>query len=169
MAEGSSCKVSMSRDTPSSRQTDGGGTRIAIVAARYNETLVDSLVREACATLEAAGAEAPVVERVPGSAELPFAASLLAKSGEFDAIITIGIVIAGDTNHHNIIGESTASALQHLSIQSGLSIINGIIVVENHEQAEARAGTTINRGKEFAEAALEMAAYSKKWKTKKNP
>jgi 6,7-dimethyl-8-ribityllumazine synthase len=127
------------------------------------------LVQEASATLEAAGAEAALIERAPGSAELPYAASLLAKSGQFDAIIVIGLVIAGDTNHHNVIGESTANALHNLSIQSEVPIINGIIVVENQEQAEARAGTEINRGKEFAEAALEMAAYSKKWKTKQNP
>jgi 6,7-dimethyl-8-ribityllumazine synthase len=99
---------------------------------------------------------------------LPFAASLLAKSGEFDAVIVIGMVIAGDTNHHNVIGDSTAINLQNLSIQAELPIINGIIVVDSHEQAEARAGTTINRGNEFAEAALEMAAYTRKWKNKKN-
>lgn len=158
----------MSLSTPNSRQIDGSDMRIGIVAARYNEALVDSLLSEASITLEAAGAEAPLVERTPGSAELPFAASLLAKSGQFDAIIAIGIVVAGDTNHHNVIGESTAIALHELSIQSGLPIINGIIVVNNKAQAEARAGTTINRGKEFAQAALEMVAFSKKWTTKQN-
>lgn len=158
----------MSFDRPSSKQIDGSGYRFAIVAARYNEALVDSLLREACATLEAAGAETPLIERAPGSNELPYAASLLAKSGEFDAIIAIGIVIAGDTKHHNVIGKSTAIALHELSITSGLPIINGIIVVENVEQAEARAGTKINRGKEFAQAALELAAFSKKWKTTPN-
>lgn len=159
----------MSLDTPSSKQINGSGYRFAIVAARYNEAFVDSLLREASASLEAAGAGTPLIERTPGSAELPFAASLLANSGQFDAIIVIGIVIAGDTNHHNIIGDSTAIALHNISIQSNLPIINGIIVVNNQEQAEARAGTAINRGKEFAEAALEMAAYSKKWKTNQNP
>lgn len=156
----------MSLDTPSLKQIDGSGYRFGIVAARYNEALVDSLLSEASDTLKAAGAATPQIERVPGSAELPFAASLMAKSGQFDAIIVIGLVIAGDTNHHNVIGDSTATALHAISIQNDLPIINGIIVVNNQEQAEARAGTAINRGKEFAEAALEMAAYSKKWKTK---
>lgn len=159
----------MSLDTPSSKQIDGSGYRFAIVGARYNEALVSSLISEACNTLGASGSAAPMVERVPGSAELPFAASLLAMSGQFDAVIVIGVVIAGDTNHHNVIGDSTAITLQNLSIQTNLPIINGIIVVNNQEQAEARAGTAINRGKEFAEAALEMAAYSKKWKTNQNP
>lgn len=158
----------MSLNTPSSKQIDGSGYRFAIVAARYNEDLVDTLIQGASATLKAAGAEAALIERVPGSAELPFAASLLAESGEFDGVIVIGMVIAGDTNHHNVIGDSTAINLQNLSIQSGLPIINGIIVVENQAQGEARAGIKINRGKEFAEAALEMAAYTEKWKTKQN-
>ncbi|MFO8027225.1 MAG: 6,7-dimethyl-8-ribityllumazine synthase [Opitutales bacterium] len=158
----------MSLDTPSSQPLDGSGYRFAIVAARYNEAMVDALIGGARTTLEAAGAEAPLVERVPGSAELPFTASLLAKSGKFDAIIVIGMVIAGDTNHHKIIGDSTAITLQNLSIRTGLPIINGIIVVENHEQAEARTGKPINRGKEFAEAALEMAACTRQWKSQKN-
>ncbi|HKK19767.1 MAG TPA: 6,7-dimethyl-8-ribityllumazine synthase [Opitutales bacterium] len=158
----------MSLDAPSFQAIDGSGFRIAIVAARYNENYVDALVREACALLEASGAAEPLIERTPGSAELPYAASLLANAGGFDAIITIGVVIAGSTQHHKIIGESTAIALQELSIQSGVPVINGIIVAENQEQAAARAGTTINRGKEFAEAALEMAAFRKKWTTKQN-
>ena len=156
----------MSLDTPSSKQIDGGGMRFAIVASRYNEALVDSLVHHAGASIEAAGAEAPLIEHVPGAAELPFAAATLAERENFDAIICIGVVIAGDTKHHEIIGNSTADALLNLSIAREVPVINGILVVNNLAQAQARAGTTINRGKEFAEAALEMAAFSKKWKTK---
>ena len=157
----------MSLDTPSPVKIDGSGLRVAIIAARYNEVLVDSLVRPACRHLEAAGAPKPVVERVPGSAELPVAASVLIEYGTFDAIIVIGVVIAGDTSHHTIIGDSTAVALQELSVRTGIPVLNGILVVENLAQAEARAGEQINRGKEFAQAALEMALFTKKWKTKK--
>jgi len=161
--------VFMSLDAPSFQQLDGSAYRFAIVAARFNESLVDSLIKHAKASLEAAGAQDVMVERVPGSAELPLGASLIAENGGCDAIITIGVVIAGSTDHHKVIGDSTAIALQNLSIQSGLPIINGILVVENLAQAEARAGTEINRGKEFAEAALEMAVLTRKWKTKSNP
>jgi 6,7-dimethyl-8-ribityllumazine synthase len=93
---------------------------------------------------------------------------MLAEHQDFDAIICIGVVIAGDTQHHEIIGESTADALLNLSIKRKVPVINGILVVKNRAQAEARSGETINRGKEFAQAALEMAAFKKKWKTKKN-
>jgi 6,7-dimethyl-8-ribityllumazine synthase len=156
----------MSLDIPSIQEIDGSGFRIAVIASRYNEALVDSLVSHACATIEASGATAPIIERVPGAAELPFAAATLANHTNFDAIICIGVVIAGDTSHHEIIGDSTATALLNLSIAQKLPVINGILVVNNLAQAEARAGETINRGKEFAQAALEMAQFTKKWKTK---
>lgn len=158
----------MSLDVPNLEAVDGSGYRFAIVAASYNQKRVDALVARARSTLTASGAPEPTIERVPGSAELPYAASLLATTDDYDAIITIGVVIAGDTNHHNIIGDSTADALQHLSLQCGLPIINGILITETQAQAEARAGDTINRGKEFAEAALAMAQFRKKWTTNKN-
>ena len=157
----------MSLDIPSIQQIDGSGMRFAVVASRYNEALVDSLIRHACLTLENAGAEAPLIERVPGAAELPFAAAIVTEKAEFDAIICIGVVIAGDTNHHEIIGDSTAQALLDLSIAQKVPVINGILVVNNLAQAQARAGEEINRGKEFAQAALEMAQFKRKWK--KNP
>ena len=147
---------------------DGSGFRFAIVAASYNQTLVDLLVSHATATLSTSGAPEPELVRVPGSAELPYAASVLADRGDFDAIICIGVVIAGDTNHHHTIGDSTAVVLQDLSVRSGIPAINGILVVENLGQAEARSGEEINRGKEFADAALAMAAFKKQWKTNKN-
>ncbi|HBR94954.1 MAG TPA: 6,7-dimethyl-8-ribityllumazine synthase [Opitutae bacterium] len=156
----------MSLDIPSIQEIDGSGLRIAVIASRYNEALVDSLVQHACATIEASGAERPVIERVPGAAELPFAASTLAKHSKFDAIICIGVVIAGDTSHHEIIGDSTATALLDISIAQQLPVLNGILVVNNLAQAHARAGEEINRGKEFAQAALEMALFTKKWTTK---
>jgi 6,7-dimethyl-8-ribityllumazine synthase len=155
----------MSLDIPSIQHIDGSGLRIAIIASRYNEALVDSLVNHASTTLTAAGADAPLIERVPGAAELPYAAATVAEHSRFDAIIVIGVVIAGDTNHHEIIGDSTATTLLNVSIKQRVPIINGILVVNNLAQAEARAGETINRGKEFAQAALEMAEFTKKWKT----
>ena len=69
----------MSLDMPSIQKIDGSCYRIAVIASRYNEALVDSLVHQACATIEASGAATPVIERVPGAAELPFAAATLAK------------------------------------------------------------------------------------------
>jgi 6,7-dimethyl-8-ribityllumazine synthase len=159
----------MSLDIPTAQEIDGNGLRIAVLASRYNEALVDSLVNHACAVIKRSGAASPTLDRVPGAAELPFAAATLAKQGHFDAIICIGVVIAGDTNHHEIIGESTAAALLDVSISQEIPVINGILVVNSLAQAEARAGESINRGKEFAQAALEMAQFTKRWKNQPNP
>lgn len=155
----------MSLDNPSIQKIDGSGRRFAIIASRYNEVLVDSLVAQATATLTAAGAGDPLIERVPGAAELPYAVATLTAHTRFDAIIAMGVIIAGDTDHHRIIGDSTALALQTISLQQRIPVINGILVVKQRAQAEARVGTTINRGKEFAQAALEMAQFTNKWKT----
>lgn len=156
----------MSFDQPSALEVDGGNLRIAIVAARYNGLLVDSLLKNVQATLTLADVPAPTIERVPGSAELPFAISTLIDSQNFDAAIALGVVIAGGTNHHTIIGDSTALALQEISIRQKIPVINGILVVNTTEQAQERASGTINRGKEFAQAALEMAQFKIKWTTK---
>jgi len=155
----------MSLDNPSIQEIRGDGRRFAIVAARYNQALVDSLVAQATATLIAAGAADPLIERVPGAAELPYAAATLAAHIDLDAIIAIGVVIAGETNHHKVIGDSTAVALQSISLQQKMPVINGILVVNHRAQAEARVGTSINRGNEFAQAALEMAQFTHQWKT----
>lgn len=155
----------MSFDNPNNLKIDGRNLSIAIVASRYNGMLVDSLLKNALAALAIADTPAPLIERVPGSAELPYAASALADHTPLDAIIALGVVIAGDTSHHTIIGESTALALQEISIRQKVPVINGILVVNTTEQAQERAGETINRGKEFALAALEMAQLKKKWKT----
>jgi 6,7-dimethyl-8-ribityllumazine synthase len=159
----------MSLDIPSAQKINGRDLRIAVLASRYNESLVNSLMDHACAAIEQSGAAAPVIERVPGAAELPFAAAMLAEQGKFDAIICVGVVIAGDTNHHEIIGTSTAAALLDVSISQKIPVINGILVVNTLAQAQARAGASINRGKEFAQAALEMAQFTKRWKNQPNP
>ena len=121
------------------------------------------MVSHATDTLISAGATSPTLIRVLGSNELPYAVSVLAKSGAFNGIIAIGLVIAGSTNHHNIIGNSCAQALHSISIETQIPIINGVTVVENQEQAEERAGEKYNRGREFANAALELVQFNRTW------
>ena len=153
----------MSSNSPIYDSVDGSDMRFAIVAARYNQSLVDSMVSYTTDTLISAGATGPTLIRVLGSNELPYAVSVLAKSGAFDGIIAIGLVIAGSTNHHNIIGNSCAQALHSISIETQIPIINGVTVVENQEQAEERAGEKLNRGRELANAALELVQFNRTW------
>jgi 6,7-dimethyl-8-ribityllumazine synthase len=96
--------------------------------------------------------------RVPGSHELPVAAQWLADEGKRDVIIALGVLIGGDTNHHEMVGQSVSHAFQQVALATGIPVINGVVVVDNLKQAKARCTGRINRGAEFAHAALAMAA-----------
>jgi 6,7-dimethyl-8-ribityllumazine synthase len=103
------------------------------------------------------------VVRVPGSHEVPWAAGALAVGrGKFDCVIGLGVLIAGDTNHHEMVGDSVSHALQRVALESGIPVINGVIVVNSLAQAKARCVGKINRGGEFAAAALEMATLKRR-------
>ena len=140
---------------------------IAIVAARYNSTLVEQLIENTLNTLKASSIEPIYLERVPGSAELPYAASLIQKNNTLNAIIVLGVIIAGETDHHSVIANSGAQAINQISFEKNIPIINGVIVANTLQEAEDRCGSEINRGKEFALAAIEMGQLKEKW-TKKN-
>ena len=150
----------MSLDSPQLRATDGSAFRIGVVAARFNATLVDGLLARVLDQLVAAGVKEGKVQvvRVPGSHEVPWAAHALARKGRLDCVIGLGVLIAGDTNHHEMVGESVSHALQSVAIATGVPVINGVMVVNTLAQAKARCIGKIDRGAEFAAAALEMAA-----------
>lgn len=154
----------MSLDAPKPVSVSGASAlRFGIVAARFNAALVDALVTRGTATLAAAGVPAASIEivRVPGSHEVPWAAQRLAASGRCDAVIALGVLIAGDTNHHEMVGDAVAAALMRVSLDTRVPVINGVVVVNNREQAEIRTIGKYDRGSEFASAALEMASLHK--------
>lgn len=139
-------------------EIDGSDLFFCIVAARYNPELVDALITQTTRTLKASGVREGniTVMRVPGSNELPYAVYMQALSRQYDCIIALGVVIAGETDHHNLIGQTTAQAFHGIGAQTEVPVINGVIV-GNSKQAEARAAGDVNRGEEFARAAIEMA------------
>lgn len=149
----------MSFDNPKKLDFDASPFRFGIAVARYNQDLTDALLDDVLATITCAGVptENIRVVRVPGSGELPHMCNLLASSDDFDAVVALGVVIAGETPHHQIIADSTALALQSVACSSQVPVINGIVVTNNRAQAEARTIGSIRRGVEFGEAALEMA------------
>ncbi len=153
----------MSLDAPKPLSVSGADCRIGIVAARFNSPLVDALVARGHEYLIGQGAAASAIEivRVPGSHEIPWAAQQLAASGRFDVVIGLGVLIAGDTNHHEMVGDAVAQALMRVALDTRVPVINGVIVVNTLAQAEARTTGAINRGTEFAAAALEMAALKR--------
>lgn len=149
----------MSFHAPSDLNLRGAGLRFGIVAARFNAELVDGLRERARAVLTAAGVrEHDLVEvRVPGSHEVPWAAQQLAAAKRFDCVLALGVLIGGDTNHHEMVGDSVSHALQQVALGTGVPVINGVIVTNTMAQARARCVGRIDRGAEFARAALEMA------------
>jgi 6,7-dimethyl-8-ribityllumazine synthase len=137
------------------------GRKVAIVAARFNDFIVASLLKGATASwLEHGGpAEDLLIARVPGAFELPVVARRLALSGRYDAVVALGCVIRGDTPHFEYISSECARGLQLASLETGVPVIFGVLTVETVDQALERAATTAgNKGGEAMTAALEMAS-----------
>ncbi len=154
----------MSTDAPGNLPGEAAGLKYAVVAARFNGEFADALLKNVVENLETAGVSPDDIEciRVPGSHEIPFAISLLAEIDEHDCLIALGVLIGGDTQHHVIVGSNSGLELQRISTDCQMPVINGIIVAENRKQAAARTSGSINRGREFALAAVEMASLRKK-------
>jgi 6,7-dimethyl-8-ribityllumazine synthase len=141
-------------------QITARGRKVAIVAARFNEFIVSSLLRGATASwVEHGGAaEDLLVARVPGAFELPVVARKLAASGRWDAVIALGCVIRGDTPHFEYVAGECARGLNLVALETGVPVIFGVLTVETVDQALERAATTeANKGGESMDTALEMA------------
>jgi 6,7-dimethyl-8-ribityllumazine synthase len=146
-------------------EAGAGGHRVAIVAARFNDFIVASLVKGATAAWAARGGapEELVVVRVPGAFELPLAAKKLAASGRYDAVVALGCVIRGDTPHFEYVAGECARGLQQASLETGVPVAFGVLTVETVDQALERAATNAgNKGGEAMETALEMASLLKR-------
>ncbi len=152
----------MSKDAPAFVPPDvPPGTRIAIVAARFNAAIVDELLAGCTNRLAGLGVdEAHVrVERVPGAFELPLAAKVLAQSRQFAAVICLGCIIRGDTPHFDFVAGEAARGIQRVTLDETIPVIFGVLTTNTLEQAQARSGGSHSHaGKQAAEAALEMIA-----------
>ena len=103
------------------------------------------------------------VWRVPGSGELPYAAQQLCEYAQPDVVLGLGVVVRGDTIHYQLVAEAAQRGLLRVGLDCRTAIITGLVVAENQEQAEARCLGAIDRGSEFAHAALEMAALRRQF------
>ncbi len=138
---------------------DAAGRRFAIVAARFNQRVVDRLVAGAVDCLERHGAsrEHLVVIRVPGAWEIPAALEELAVGGHVDALIALGTVIRGETPHFDYVCSGCSNGISRVSAQYRLPIGFGLLTCETSQQADERAGGKAgNKGWEAALAAIEM-------------
>ncbi|HVU34016.1 MAG TPA: 6,7-dimethyl-8-ribityllumazine synthase [Opitutaceae bacterium] len=155
----------MSLDAPQQRAIDGAEFRIGIAAARFNAELADGLLTRVVTTLTSAGVKEAnlAVVRVPGSHEVPWAAQTLATASQCDCVIGLGVLVGGDTSHHELVGQSVSHALQRVALETRTPVLNGVIVVDTLQQARERCLGRIDRGAEFAHAALEMAELRRKF------
>ena len=134
--------------------------RFAIVAARFNDTIVENLVRGAVDALVRHGASEKQIEiiRVPGAYDLPFIVRRVAMAKRADAIVALGCVIRGATPHFEYVAGQCASGLARVAEESGVPVAFGVLTTENIEQAVERSGTKAgNKGADAAMVALEMA------------
>lgn len=140
-------------------------TRILILDARFYEDIADELVRGAAAVLDAASV---AQERfsVPGVLELPAALAMAVDRGaghHYDGYVLLGCVIRGETSHYDIVANESARAVMTLAVEKRLAVGNGILTVENVDQAWERARTR-NKGGAAAKAALALVALRREMK-----
>ena len=137
------------------------GLKIGIVAARFNEFIVNKLVSGAMDALLRHDVREEDIDLawVPGAFEIPLIAKKMAESGKYDAVICLGAVIRGATSHYELVCNEAAKGIAQVSLASGVPVLFGIVTTENIEQAIERAGTKAgNKGYDSAMAAIEMAA-----------
>lgn len=154
----------MSEEAPTFPPIDPSPYEFGIVTASYNQSLCNALLARVTEVLNFSGSPKEViVERVPGSHEIPSLLKLMLEARPFHCLIGLGVVIKGSTSHHHLVAESAGHAIQSLAIEHGVPIINGLVVTEDLNSAEERITGSLDRGKEFAQAALRMAQLYEKW------
>lgn len=134
------------------------GSRVAVVASRWNAPIVEKLLDGCAQRINDLGAASEVF-RVPGAFELPTAAKWLAERGGYDSIILLGCVIRGETPHFELVAGECARGAMRISLDTGTPVIFGVLTVNTQEQAIARVGDGHGHaGIAAADAACEMVA-----------
>ena len=135
------------------------GMKVGIVAARFNEFIVSKLLSGALEGLRRHDVKEDdiAVAWVPGAFEIPVAAQKMAGSGKYDAVICLGTVIRGSTSHYDYVCNEVSKGIAHVSMESQIPVLFGVLTTENIEQAIERAGTKAgNKGYDCALSAIEM-------------
>lgn len=133
--------------------------KIGIVAARFNEFITSKLLSGAQDAMVRHDVKDDNIDVawVPGAFEIPLIADKMAKSGKYDAVICLGAVIRGNTSHYDYVCSEVSKGIAHVSLESGIPVMFGVVTTENIEQAIERAGTKAgNKGFDVAVGAIEM-------------
>ncbi|MBX2852032.1 MAG: 6,7-dimethyl-8-ribityllumazine synthase [Phycisphaeraceae bacterium] len=137
-----------------------GDHRVAIACGRFNEYIVDRLLEAAVDTWHMLGGDDTnlTVVQVPGAFELPVTALTLAETGKYQAVICLGCVIRGETDHYDAVVEQTAKGVKDVNVKTGVPCIFGVLTCDNLEQAIHRAGAKLgNAGRSAMMTGVEMA------------
>ncbi len=143
---------------------DAKGLKMNIIVGRFNEFLGSKLLSGAVDALTRHGMEEKdiAVTWVPGAFEMPLVAKRIAKSGNYDAVITLGAVIRGDTPHFEYVASEVTKGIANVSLETGVPVIYGVLTTDTIEQAIERSGTKSgNKGFDAALSAIEMANLMK--------
>ncbi len=137
----------------------GTGRKIGIIVARFNSFISEKLLQGAMDSLVRSGVREEDIDvaRVPGAFEIPLVAQKMARSGRFDAVICLGVVIRGATPHFDYVAGEVAKGTAQVMLDTGVPVLFGVLTTETIEQAIERAGSKAgNKGSDVAVAALEM-------------
>lgn len=135
------------------------GMKVGIVASRFNEFITNKLLGGAVDGLVRHGVEEKNITAawIPGAFEIPTVAKKMAESGKYDAVICVGAVIRGSTTHYDYVCNEVSKGIAHISMETGVPTLFGILTTDNIEQAVERAGTKAgNKGYDCALSAIEM-------------
>lgn len=141
----------------------GTDLKIGIVVGKFNDLITKNLLKGAISTLKSHGVESNNIDVtwVPGAFEIPLVAQRMAQN-DYDTIITLGVVIRGETPHFDYVCGEVASGVSRVALETNKPVIFGIVTTNTTEQAIARSGTTAgNKGVDAAVAAIEMANLMK--------
>jgi len=137
----------------------GEGKKLGIVVARFNSFISEKLLEGAIDSLVRSGVDENDIDvaRVPGAFEIPLVTQNMAKSGKYDAVICLGVVIRGATPHFDYVAGEVAKGSAQVMLDTGVPVLFGVLTTETIEQAIERAGSKAgNKGSDVAVAALEM-------------
>lgn len=140
------------------------GEKFCIIVSRFNEFIGSKLLSGAVDELVRHGVKEETIDVIwtPGAFEIPVIAKKAAKTGKYNAIITLGAVIKGSTDHYEFVAAEVSKGIAHVSLETEIPVIFGVLTTDNLEQAIERAGTKAgNKGSEAAKTAIEMANLTK--------
>lgn len=147
----------MSKAGAPTLSVDAAGLRVAVVAASWHDRVMTGLLDGARRALAEAGVTAVTEVRVPGSFELPVACASLARTGRYDALVALGVVVRGGTPHFDYVCSAATHGLTQVSLDTGTPVGFGVLTCDDEEQALDRAGlprSSEDKGHEAATAAL---------------